>query len=207
MKEINLPITTTYSLNIKANSVPTADDIVENMEGICTRLDVAKNSKEVNIARKNGGHILYATTSLEQKIERLISLYIFGLFDGPHPERSFFEHEILESSALGFNFKKQLLKKLIHEQSYLRGKKKNEFERMLSDIIKWRNAFAHGKLCYDDKEGCLIKYYSGDAKKLILNDSYWNTVTFTFEQCDKILSEIQNKIEQPLLDAKYTKPS
>lgn len=204
MKEINLPLTTTYSLTVDMHAISALP--VEEMDG--TRViplgtvDIGEKGKEVEIARSNGGKILYATTSIEQKMEGIISHYIFGLFLEEHPERSFFENEILGASGITFNFKKDLLKKLVHKGRFLEGKKKHELERWLADIVKWRNAFAHGKLQYDNKQGCLLTYYSGGHQQISLDDAFWDKVTQTFTDCEKALNTVRSLIEQPHLERK-----
>lgn len=207
MKEIDLPVTTTYSITVDTHNMsdmPIEDIAGKKMVSLGT-IDIGEKSNDIIIARNNGGKILYATTSIEQKLERIISHYIFGLFLGPHPERSFFENEILGSSNIGFNFKKELVKKLINSEKLLEGKNKHKLERKLADIMMWRNAFAHGKLQYDNVQGCFLKYYSNGHKQMMLDDQFWDVTVQTFEESDKILDQIFNYIEKTHLDNnKYT---
>lgn len=64
----------------------------------------------------------------------------------------------------------------------------------LKEIIEWRNAFAHGKLIFDSKTGCVLEYYSGHSKKLHLTDKYWDEVELCFKKCNDFLDEVERKL-------------
>lgn len=202
MKEIELPVTTTFSFTIDTHALynQTPQEIDGRLMVPLGTIDMADKAKDIEVVRRNGGKILYATTSIEKKLEQIISGYMFGLFLREHPERSFFENEILGSSNIGFSFKKELVKTLVNQNQFLKGKDKHELERKLSDIVKWRNAFAHGSLQYDNVHGNFLNYYSNGHKKIMLNDSFWDEVIQTFTECEKTLNDLCNQISQPYLD-------
>lgn len=143
----------------------------------------------VETARKNGGKVLYATTSIEQKLEAILLEYFMGPFTGHDDRRVMFETEILQSSALSYKSKKELFAKLLNHHEILPGNKKNVVQGYLKKIMDWRNAFAHGKIKHDTRSGCSIRYYSGHPKTLSLTDEYWDEVEKCFKDCDALLNE------------------
>ena len=198
MKDIDLPITQTFSLQIDPGKIDHSK-AVHNGDGTYMiplgNLVNDEKSKIVETARRNGGKILYATTSIEQQIESILLLYFMGDFVGPDDKREIFERDILQSSALSYSAKKELISKVINATDSLPGKSKNKLQSYLKNIMEWRNAFAHGKIKYDSKRGCFIAYYSGSVKNLDLTDEYWDTVVSTFRECRELLKNALNKIK------------
>ncbi|VVC82518.1 hypothetical protein [Sideroxydans sp. CL21] len=196
MKEIALPITQTFTMSLDMEALRKAKG------GESGRLRIPlgtlvfdqKTSLEIETARKNGGLVLYATTSIEQKLESVLLDYFMGRFVKPNERRDMFQREILQSTALSYSAKKELVTKVITKEELLPGKRKNVFQGHLKTIMEWRNAFAHGKIEYDTKIGCLISYYSGHAKKLHLTDEYWIEVEKCYKECDAILDEVLLKL-------------
>jgi len=189
MREIELPITQTFSLTIDLHRL--AEDQGEEVDGV-RRIPLGnivdgEKMKITELARKNGGKILYATTSIERQMESLLLSYFMGPFAGHSQKRAMFENEILQSSVLTFHAKKELVKKVIDEGNLLPGASKNQAHKYMKQVMEWRNAFAHGKIQYDSMKGCLINYYSGSKKILLLNDEYWENVENTFKECSELL--------------------
>lgn len=145
-------------------------------------------------ARQNGAKVLYATTSIEQKVESILLEYFMGPFLGHDDRRVIFEHEVLQSSALSYKAKKDLVAKIIDYDSLLAGDKKSAAQKNLKKIMDWRNAFAHGKIQHDTKRGCFIAYYSGEPKTETLDDHYWDEVEKVFRECDNLLDESQRNL-------------
>lgn len=194
MIELNLPIAQTFSMPL---DVEKFKRILagEQVEGHLGNFDFTQEVwLEIEMARKNGGTILYATTSIEQKMEAVLLNYFMGRFVKYGAKRELFEREILQSSALSYRAKKDLVVKVIEEGEFLRGGQKNAIQKHLKDIMEWRNAFAHGKLQYESKKGCILKYYSGSSKSLHLSDAYWAKVEACFKECDALIDEVDRKI-------------
>jgi len=192
MKEIKLPIMQTVSLTISQQDIDPskAIDIGGGRRGVS--LGVMFDERIASLmetARQNGGKILYATTSIEQKIESILLEYFMGPFAGHDDKRVMFEHEVLQSTTLSFRAKKELVTKIINNDSLLAGDKKSAAQRDLKKIMDWRNAFAHGKIQHDTKRGCFIAYYSGEPKTETLDDHYWDEVERVFRECDVLLDE------------------
>lgn len=157
-------------------------------------IDFGEQGKVVQIARQNGGQILYATTSIEQDIENILLNYFMGPFTPLNSKRELFEREVLQSSALSYRDKKDLLSKVINESAALTGKKKNKLQSQLKKIMEWRNAFAHGKIEHDMNKGCLVRYYSGEIRELVLSDDKLCEIEQTFNECREHLMAVLTKV-------------
>ncbi|MBK9160479.1 MAG: hypothetical protein IPM27_02755 [Nitrosomonadales bacterium] len=105
-----------------------------------------------------------------------------------------FDREILKSTVLSFSAKKELVIKVINEGELLSKKNKPVIPKYLKEIMEWRNAFAHGKLVHDSKNGCVLEYYTGHNKKLHLTDEYWDEVEACFKKCNDFLDEVERKL-------------
>ena len=197
MREINLPITQTVSITIN----PQEFDLSKAVDVGGGRLQSppvtifdSQIGEAMETARRNGGKILYATTSIEQTLESILLNYFMGPFIEHEDRRVMFEHEVLQSSTLTFRPKKDLAIKIIHKDNLVEGTKKNAIQKHLKNIMEWRNAFAHGKIQHDTKMGCFVRYYSGDTKTMTLDDQYWNDVEKTFQECVALLKEAEQQL-------------
>jgi hypothetical protein len=199
MREINLPITQTVSITFN----PGAFDLSKSVDVGSGRRQISlgtiydeKTGAVMETARRNGGKILYATTSIEQTLENMLLNYFMGPFIEHEDRRVMFEHEVLQSSALTFRAKKDLAIKIIHNDNLVEGTKKNAIQKHLKNIMEWRNAFAHGKIQHDTKRGCFIRYYSGDTKTITLDDQYWDDVEKTFRECVELLKKAEQQLQK-----------
>lgn len=159
MREINLPIAQTASITIN----PQEFDLSKAVDAGNGRRRIFlgtiyddKTSAVMETARRNGGKILYAATSIEQTLENMLLNYFMGPFIAYDERRVMFEHEVLQSSALTFRAKKDLAIKIINKDNLVEGTKKNAMQKHLKIIMEWRNAFAHGKIQHDTKKGVVL---------------------------------------------------
>lgn len=198
MKDIKLPLTQTVSITIDTHNLDYSN-AVENEDGLLVvPLGTAMNSEiseSMEKARANGGKVLYATTSIEQQLEGLLLRYFMGPFVKHDHRRDVFEREILQSSALSFSSKKELVSKVVNHEDLLKGKKKNRLQSALKSIMGWRNAFAHGKVQHDNRKGCFVKYYSGGSKELNLTDEFWTGLEAVFKDCSELVKEALENLE------------
>lgn len=194
MKEIQLPITQTISMSLKpdlSKAIDRGDGRISIPFGEVSSSDF---SPLIETARKNGGNVLYATTSIEQQLENILMQYFMGPFIKHEDRRVLFEREILQSTALGYKAKKELVSTIVRHENLLDTKKLNLLQTILKQIMDWRNAFAHGKLVYDTEKGCSLRYYSGSAKTQHLTDDYWSDVEKYFQECIELLQIVQNEL-------------
>ncbi len=193
MREVNLDVGHTVSIPLPLDQLANLPNDDSKSFGA---VDIGESAKEIAIARLNGGKILYSAIDITQRIEDIICDYLFGTSISPSKEKNFFNNEIIQTSSLTFQFKKEVLKKMIKSEEYLEGKAKGGFYRNLDQIMTWRNAFAHGKLVFNIKRGVLLGYYSGERKELLLDNKFWNLVEETFSEVKGCLKIVSDKIHQ-----------
>ena len=106
MKEITIPISDHYCL------VSETDRVYEQGQGgyLCD----TTFQYELETARTNGGKILFATSSIEQKLDFVISSYFFDLNQQDNPKKTFFETEVLSLSNFTFSTKRKIFLKIIN---------------------------------------------------------------------------------------------
>ena len=83
MREINLPITQTVSFTFDPGALDLSKSV--DVGGGRRRIDLGtiydeKTGAMMETARRNGGKILYATTSIEQTLESMLLNYFMGPF-------------------------------------------------------------------------------------------------------------------------------
>ena len=196
MREINLPISNTFSLTVQMNKLDLKNAKQEGdafLVPLGNVVDPSKN-KDIEISRLNGGKVLYATTSIEKITEKILIQYFIGPFQGHDERRVNFENDVIQSSSFSYSFKKELIKKIVVQHDLLNGKQKNKLNKYLKDIMVWRNAFAHGNIKFNDPKGCLIEYYSGKKRELYLTDQYWTLVENTYSDCETLLKLLDEKV-------------
>jgi hypothetical protein len=209
MKEINLPISQTFSLSFDRRDLDMSNAVDVGDGRIVVELGPIVNetiSATVATARQNGGKVLYATTSIEQQMESLLLEFFMGPFEGQDDRREIFEREVLQSSALSYNAKRALVTKIVNERALLEGREKSSLQALLRRIMEWRNAFAHGKIQHDSRAGCFIKHYSGEAKTLALTDTYWEDVERAYNDCSSLLEKAKRRLEANAPDKAPTPP-
>jgi hypothetical protein len=186
MKEINLPITQTY--------ISQSSDFNDLINSEVLKTYFSKDSIQFEIIRKNGGNILYATTSIEKQLEEIIFLYLFNDSGVKISKRNFFLNEFLESSDLTFKFKKEIFFKIINNTTLVGNKDKDKLQKYLKDIMTWRNVFAHGELQILEERGPIIKYYSSGNQVLEITDNYWDNVEVCYINTSNLLNNIIQKL-------------
>jgi hypothetical protein len=183
MKKISLPATKTVSFRINMGEDANVEDDSDGAIG-------SEQFEALEIARANGGKVLWSTMCLEKSLESIITNYFMGPLNGASARRQLFESELLQTSFFQFSVKKHLIDKISKEYSVPKPKDRNQLQSYLKSIMLWRNSFAHGSLVLDGEKGVLLRYYSGTPKEEVLNERYWNTVESVFELCRKLVDEL-----------------
>lgn len=200
MHEIKLPTSQVYSITIDTWALAEEGFVATNNDGsVSADLGEIVNPEimaRVEQAKRNGGQILYAAISVEQRLEELLLDYFMPENRGDHSKRYLLKNEVLTSSYISFHAKKEIVFKIIASAKMLKGKEQDTLQNSLKKIAEWRNAFAHGKIQHDVPRGCYIEYYSGRRKEIDLDDAYWMQVERTFVSCDKILIDAQNALRR-----------
>jgi hypothetical protein len=100
-------------------------------------------------ARRNRLKVIEGALTIENQLETIIQHYFFGT---SHEKRAVFKSIVLDSDWCFFAAKRKLITYIIDEQNLLEGRAKNDFDKLMRDVMSIRNAFAHGKFSSDDSE-------------------------------------------------------
>jgi len=186
MRKISLPATNTVSVPIPLEGSEKPDENGEIYLGGIGPDEISM----LGTARENGMHIIWSTVCLEKKLEDTIANFFFGKTNIPTNRRNVFANEVLQSSSFQFSFKKSLISTITKETEVLKGKDSSKLQGALKKIMTWRNAFAHGTLKFDTKDGVLLCYFSGGHQKIILNEEFWDEVESVFRRCNEYVDKI-----------------
>lgn len=222
MKEIDLLTHETYSIKLdpKPFGYTDADELtvslsIKKMSQMAkieaVNLDTGEKIEEIDItkakedliqARKNGGNVIYTTIVIEQKLNEIISKYLFGN-DTPNIKRDFFVKNILCTSHISFSAKKALVLEILDVQEFFEksasandeqkssaNQNKCEFDKLLKNVMTYRNAFAHGELKHESPTGCILNYHSGRHQSLMLDDEFWTKIEKEYEEVLGYLNEM-----------------
>ena len=129
--------------------------------------------------RENRGKFISGCIDIENLLSRVISYFFF---DKDSEKREIFHIFILDATTLSFKQKETLLRLLMEKYpekfDSIIDKKRQELIRTLDELIKKRNAFAHGKIVidYQAQETVLIFYdrSKNRSDKLILSSTQFS---------------------------------
>lgn len=196
MKKIKLPIGNTSSISFDSQCLSS-----DNISGDGNSVHIGtiypqKDVKELIIARENGGQVIWAATEVEQNLESLLIDYLFDRPMGrPNRRRDFFENKILKTSFFSYQTKKNLTIQVISELKLLTGKKLNSLQKLLKNIMDYRNAFAHGHLHRENSNLVKLEFFSGRPKVDVLTEEYWCILEKEFEKTNELLKEVTEKLD------------
>jgi hypothetical protein len=124
--------------------------------------------KLVREAETNRLKVIQGALSVESQLDTLIVHYFFG---SAHERRAPFESLVLNSEWCSFAAKRKLIAHIISEQNLLEGREKNEFDKLIRDVMSVRNAFAHGKFLSDEKR-VWLSFFEGTPREKELTEEY-----------------------------------
>lgn len=197
MKKIELPATNTVSFTINHVDIGYGGILMPDGARHISLGEIGEAHWEyLNIARENGGKILWSTVCMEKKMEDILLSYFMGNFNGVCDKRDLFKNELLQASFLQLSAKKHLIVKVAVKFYAFKGKERDKLDGYLKSIIQWRNAFAHGGLALNTAEGVILRYYSGSPKEEVLDDRFWHTVESVFKGCNELLKKLEGIIKE-----------
>jgi hypothetical protein len=138
----------------------------------------------------NAQRIMSATFGIESQLDNIIIHRVFGKFGA---EVSFFSEHILASDWFTFSAKRKLVISIVQEKKVLAGQERNPFEKVLRDVMSYRNIFAHGRVT-ERSDGTYISYFEGGPQERLLSDEYWTNVEATFNEALQSLMTVQVKM-------------
>ncbi len=192
MKRIDLPIERTFTTQ-PVDMHEAYKDLASGKKTIIPlgTIDFS-TGKDLDQARTNGGLIIWSSICLEQKLESIITTYIFPTSSKTEKNkgRHFFSNRIIKADHFSYAVKKGLVIDIVNEESLLEGRDKDKLSNALKQVMDFRNRFAHGDIIYEEKNGCVLCYWSGGHKKEILNDEYWTNLEDCFRSGHNLVDQI-----------------
>lgn len=197
MKKIDLPITrnfTTQPINIREAYEDLASGKKKSVQ--LGTIDFSVGGKELDQARVNGGLIIWSAICLEQKLESIITNYIFPTSKQTteNKGRRFFSNRVIKADYFSYAVKKNLIIEIVNDESLLEGRDKDQLPAVLKKIMEFRNMFAHGDILLEDGVGCTLRYWSGGTKKEVLTDEYLKNIEECFKSAHNLADQIISKI-------------
>lgn len=197
MKKIDLPITrsfTTSPINIREACEDLASGKKKSVQ--LGTIDFSVAGKELDQARVNGGLIIWSAICLEQKLESIITNYIFQTSKQTNEDkgRSFFSNRVIKADHFSYAVKKNLIIEIVNDESLLEGRDKDQLPAVLKKVMEFRNMFAHGDIIFENGIGCALRYWSGGIKKEVLTDEYLKNIEECFKSAHNLADQIISKI-------------
>jgi len=196
MKKIDLPIYrqfATQSIDLEEAYKDLASGKKKSVPFGTIDLSVGK---DLDQARINGGLIIWSAICLEQKLESIITAYIFPKTEqsGGHKGRHFFSDRIIKADHFSYAVKKNLIIAIVHDDSLVEGRDKDRLPAVLKKVMEFRNMFAHGDIMFEDGIGCVLRFWSGGPKKEVLTDEYLENIEECFRSAHNLIDQIISKI-------------
>lgn len=156
--------------------------------------------KELATIEKNGSQLIAATVMLEERMIEAVGILLFRKHISGDLEREFFIREIMGTSDFSFAFKRRVFTRLLEQVGALDVVKITSVKAALSNVMMWRNAFAHGKVLHEINGGFLLQYYSGGHQEQVLDDAFFAKVEETVRHCLYTCNDVIQRARLPLAD-------
>jgi hypothetical protein len=131
---------------------------------------------------QNKYRILSSANDTEHLLEEIIENHLFGNGKTNTKEREDFRTLILESDWFTFSNKRKTVMQIINQTNIMKGNDKNDYDKLLKNIISYRNIFTHGVLSTDGLRVC-IKYFESTPQRKFLNDEYFEKIEKELHLC------------------------
>lgn len=189
MKKIDLPITRIFATRM----VDMQEALKELASGKITKIplgtiDFGVSGKVLDQARANGGMVIWSAICLEEKLDTVITRFIFSSEDTQNNKgREFFANRIIQDDHFSYSVKKGLVVDIVNSESLLEGREKDELSKVLKDVMDFRNAFAHGDMIFQEDKGCVLSYWRAGAKRDVLSEEYWQKLEVSFKRAHELI--------------------
>ena len=172
MKVINVPITYVFVSTLGKNA------------------SNKKNIRQIDIARKSASLVVTSSLSIESCIKEIL---MNTLFSEVEQKAEMVSGLILNSDWCTFSSLRKLLNEVLIAENLLNGKDRNELDKLLSKVMRYRNAFTHGEIIFED-EKIYLKYFEGTSRSVVLDNEYLEKVELVITSAFEIVDELLNKI-------------
>ena len=155
------------------------------------RRSVGVAAQHLEEVQRNAAKIVRAAIAIEHRLELLIVHRVFGGETGSRLH--FFTDHILGSDWFTFSAKRRLAVQIVDEKGLLAGPQKNRFDKVLSEVMSLRNAFAHGSVV-EKGDGTYLAFFQSAPREVHLTDEYWAGVEATFGEAFELCLAVETKL-------------
>ena len=152
---------------------------------------------EINRFRGRAQGVLQACLDIEEHLKEMISrLLFFNLKD-----KAFLTSLLLENSSCTFGTKRKILKTSLTNFKVISNKEIQALDLLLSKTMKYRNAFAHGKIGMKSSN-FYLEYFEGEKQKKELNEEFWDKLSENINGASNKLDMLEVSIAKKLQELK-----
>lgn len=138
--------------------------------------------------------IFESFASTEHIIVEIIAYYFYGINSNENKEfKSRFNSLILASDWCSFSSKRKLMMHIINDKNLLDGKEKENYDKLLRNIMSYRNAFAHGEMSTDGRI-VKLRYYESTPRKITIDQNYLDKIENDLNDCFEKTFELAQRI-------------
>jgi uncharacterized protein YacL (UPF0231 family) len=148
--------------------------------------DLEKVKALLREAEENAAKIIAGACSVEKMLSEIIAHYF-----NPQVEeaRTALKEMIIDSDWCSFGNKRKIIEKIITKNNLFSGDKFSHYQRLLSETMKYRNAFAHGQFCVSQHE-ISLSYYDGKTQVRPLTDEFLKQIEQTLSEANTITTHL-----------------
>ncbi len=158
-------------------------------------IDAIEGIQKISACRANGMEVLSSALAIEGLIDQFLMFAFFGAHPEDKPEIRAF---VLDSEWCTLSAKRRLLLQVVDTHKRLNGHERNECDKLLADVMRYRNAFAHGTITFDgDGSRLRLSYFSGVARSDTLDEAYWIQLQRTFQRAFHVVSQLVGSVATP----------
>jgi len=205
MKKIDLPVTRNFTTRM-VDIHQAIKELASGKDKVIPlgTIDFGVSGKLLDQARENGGMIIWSATCLEEKLDAVIMRYVFSYENARNSKgREFFANRIIQDDHFSYSMKKSLVVDIMNSESLLEGREKDELAKALKDVMGFRNAFAHGDIKFEVDTGCILSYWSGGAKRVVLSEEYWQNLEDRFKRAHKLVERALANLNKAVAESKF----
>ncbi len=167
MKSIKLPKTARFEMKL--------DESVYDTHKI----------REIHVAyTENVREVIFSAAA----IERMLKDYVTNFFVAEHAKRDFFQNVVILSDSFSFRHAMRAVLAILESKGVAKTEL-NNLEKILFEVMGYRNALTHGHpLLKEDKLVC--QHYKNKPCEDEINDAYWDLVQNAFHRAFEAIEKL-----------------
>ncbi|HKP04677.1 MAG TPA: hypothetical protein VJU77_15095 [Chthoniobacterales bacterium] len=139
---------------------------------------------------ENTKKIILAAAHIESQLERIIMRF---LFPQANEQQSLFEAAILTAEFFTMSAKRRVFLAILANFDAISGAERSEIDRLLARVIRYRNAFTHGRVSYGKAYEATLSYFEGAPRTAVITDDYLTTLETDILSCFTVIDELAVK--------------